>query len=49
LLDAEVLAVSLAQPQWVGGGVNLFRGKIAGPGLVTPKVRKIHSAGVAIW
>lgn len=25
LLDAEVLCVSLAQPQWIGGGVNLLR------------------------
>jgi phage terminase large subunit GpA-like protein len=49
LLDAEVLAVSLAQPQWVGGGVNLFRGRVNSPGLVAPKARKIHSAGVAIW
>lgn len=49
LLDAEVLAVSLAQPQWVGGGVNLFRGRVNSPGLVAPKARKVHSTGVTIW
>ena len=27
LLDAETLALSVAQPQWIGGGVNLVPGK----------------------
>ena len=27
LLDAEVLALSVAQPQWIGGGVNLVAGR----------------------
>jgi len=27
LLDAEVLALSVAQPQWIGGGVNLVPGR----------------------
>jgi len=31
LLDAEVLALSVAQPQWIGGGVNLIPGKETGP------------------
>jgi hypothetical protein len=29
LFDASLLAVALAQPHWIGGGVNLLRGPVA--------------------
>jgi hypothetical protein len=48
LLDAEVLCISLAQPQWVGGGVNLVGSrKTGGPGVV-PRApgRRMISSGL---
>lgn len=50
LFDCEVLAISLAQPQWVGGGVNLFRTGSNGAGTVnqTHGRRRVISSGVEI-
>ena len=49
ILDACILAISLAQPQWVGGGVNLLR-RPAVPGIpggnVRPMKRRVISQGV---
>jgi phage terminase large subunit GpA-like protein len=48
ILDGEILAISLAQPQWVGGGVNLLRRPaVAGSsGAVRPMKRRVISQGV---
>ncbi|MCG6534357.1 MAG: phage terminase large subunit family protein [Syntrophales bacterium LBB04] len=39
LFDASLLAVSLAQPHWIGGGVNLIRGPIATLSKKPPKTK----------
>jgi len=46
LLDAEILAISLAQPQWVGGGVNLMRRPGVNGVIPIQNKRRIVSRGV---
>lgn len=51
LLDAEVLCISLAQPQWVGGGVNLIGKRQSGGLAVVPRApgRRVISSGVDLY
>lgn len=46
LLDAEILCISLAMPQWVGGGVNLMGKPKHDPTHHKPTGRRVISAGV---
>jgi phage terminase large subunit GpA-like protein len=39
LLDASIIAISLARPQWIGGGVNLIAPRIVGEQQTTERKR----------